>query len=414
MSGNPESVRPPSRAPQRLRDTALYVGAVFFTAVALTNVPAAQDGDSVSDAGALLWLLALGAWVTVFFRRQVPWVTTIAGFVLALFGIEYLLFLFGVYQLLLHARRPALWWIGGGATGVVTLFWVREALTDYGSGLFELEPAPAITVSGITALVSLGVCFGTVAIVSSRKAASAASQQAAEGHNLAAQLGDELARQAERNEIAREIHDGLTNRLALLSMMGGNVERAVDRGDPQAQELARQLQSQSRAALTDLRGLVQDLRTSPTTPPAPRQSMRGVNELISSTRTAGTSIDAVVMLEGMETAPAVLDAAVFRLTQEALTNAVKHAPASPISLYLEASPQFGVRLRVTNALGPAITDAEGAGAGVVGIRERVKALSGEAWIGRHEGEFIVDVTLPWSTADTTSEGMSGPSSTVGA
>lgn len=142
--------------------------------------------------------------------------------------------------------------------------------------------------------------------------------------------------------------------------------------------------------------------------------MRSVGEIISATRSTGTPVDAMVMLDGAAQAPEILDATVYRLVQETLTNAVKHAPGRAVSLYLEAGPATGVRLRVSN---PVVTTADagagkGAGAGLVGIRERAEALQGTVWAGTHQGEFIVDVSLPWTLDDADTPGVSAGDSSL--
>ncbi|WP_061961187.1 sensor histidine kinase [Demequina flava] len=386
----------------RLWDVGLYVIGFFVTTIAVMNVPASWNGDEATDTAALLWIIGLIAWVSVFFRRSHPLIAVIAGAVLALLGAEYLLFLIGVHHVMVAAtpRRRMAW--GAGAAGVVALFWVREALTVWGDqAALETDGGSTgdVVLTGVIALGSLGALYALTAVVVGRRTTEQQRKRADAEHTLATELGDELARQSERSDLAREIHDGLTNRLALVSMMSANVERAIAQGDPRAAELNRELQAQVRNALTDVRALVQDLRTEPAAPPAPRMSMRSVGEIISATRTAGTPVDAIVILDGAADAPDVLDATVYRLVQETLTNAVKHAPGHAVSLYLEAGPTTGVRLRVANPVSPRAdaSAAKGAGAGLVGIRERAAALQGTVWAGEHGGEFIVDVTLPWLT-----------------
>ncbi|WP_161794531.1 sensor histidine kinase [Demequina globuliformis] len=390
---------PLRRSGVRAWDFGLYGLGFLFTVIGLMNLPPAWTNGS-SSMLVLAWALGVGAWVTVFFRRSRPLLVVGAGAVLALIGSEYLLMLIGVYHALVVANRRRQLVLGGAATGIVGLFWLREITTVWGDQAAYAADESALTaaiVSGFVALASLAVTFGLAALSHSQRAADSQRARADTEHTLATQLGDELARQAERSEIAREIHDGLTNKLALVSMMSANVEKAVVQGDPRAPGLARELQGQARLALAELRGLVENLRTEPDSAHAARGSMRTVGEVITATRAAGTPVDAIVILDGAHHAPESLDSAVYRLVQEALTNAVKHAPGRTISLFLEANPTSGVRLRVTNVLAavPHSGDGRGAGAGLVGIRERVTALHGTLWAGPYEGEFIVDVTVPW-------------------
>ncbi|WP_062070318.1 sensor histidine kinase [Demequina sediminicola] len=391
-------VRPTSG--QRAWDVVLYVLGFLVTTIAVMNPPLSWSDGEVSGSAALLWLVSVGAWATVFFRRSNPMVVVVAGGVLALIGTEYLLLLIGLHHAMVAASKERRLWIAGAGVAAVALFWVREATTSWGDEAALATNGGAasdIVLSGVIALASLGATFAFTTVAVGKRATESQRARADAEHTIATQLGDELARQSERSEIAREIHDGLTNRLALLSMMSANVERSVKQGDERAVGLARELQEQARLALTDLRSLVQDLRTEPQAAPTPLKSMRAVGDVISATRAAGTPVDAIVILDGASQAPQILDAAVYRLVQEALTNAVKHAPGRAVSLYLEANPASGVRLRVTNPLvtGTHHGSGRGAGAGLIGIQERVAALQGTVWMGPHEGEFIVDVTVPW-------------------
>lgn len=407
------TVEPSRRVPRfgtrrRAWDLAVFLFGFFSTTLAIANVPRVQVEGSLTDAGVMMWLVSIGAWATVFTRRTRPWLVAGAGLVLAVVGSEYLLFLVGMVHVLLavRGRRRAL--AAGAVVAVVALYWMREVLTPWGGDVFDLDDGSGVSpsmASAAVAIVSLGVTGAVVALSASARATASAQGRVAVEQARAAELGDEVARQAEREEIAREIHDGLTNRLALLAMMGGNVERAVDDADPHARELARQLTTQSREALTDLRGLVQGLRAGPAAPPLPRGSMRQIPALVADVRAAGTTLNSTILLDGTGAAPAALDAAVHRMVQEALTNAVKHAPGSPVSLYLEAAPGTGVRLRVQNPLVPGVDPrlGRGAGTGLLGIGERASALDGTAWTGAHEGDFIVDVTLPWTLEPAVSD-----------
>lgn len=393
-----------SRARRRGWDWALFASGFLVTTLGLTNVPIAEDDSGVTDQGLVIWLVAFAAWVTVFFRRSHPWLVLGAGLMMAVVGVEYLLFLIGVHHVLVAREHPRRWIVGAAAVLMVVLFWLREAFTAWGGGLvilMESDDGDPIVASAVVALASLGIMFIVTALKNSQRTADRQRARADAEQLHADQLRQELVRQAERSRLARDIHDGLTNRLALLSMIGGNVSRAVRSGDPGAATLADQLQAQSRDALTDLRTLVGDLRTTPAGPPSQPASMRSVGDLIVATQSAGTRVDAVVILDSASEASAMLDAAVFRLTQEALTNAVKHAPSRKVALYLSAQPSAGVRLRVTNALTARDSHdvPRGAGAGLVGMRERVSALDGAIWTGPYQGEFIVDIELPWATTD---------------
>jgi signal transduction histidine kinase len=123
--------------------------------------------------------------------------------------------------------------------------------------------------------------------------------------------------------------------------------------------------------------------------------MRALGQLLGEHRAAGAPITAYVVLEDPERASTQFDGAVYRIVQEALTNARKHAPGVAVDVHVQAGPVEGARIRIVNPLAAMGAPLPSGGNGTVGIRERAAALGGTAWIGAHEGCFIVDVTLPW-------------------
>lgn len=388
---------------------ALFMLGALFETVALMNVPgaarppvSATGSPSVTDLGVLLWLLTTVGWVTVFVRRRHPLLVLIAGGVLALVGTSYLLLLIGV----VHAMRR---WprvrvrIGVIAGAIVLLFSAREVFTSWGGALPWVllrdagDPELAAGVASVAiALASLAATFGVVAYTRTRGERDANRDRADREHLRAEALGEQLARQAERERLARDIHDALSHRLSAISLQAGAFEASAATS-PDLGARARTLREQAHASLEDLRGLLGELRMERRDDAPPSLgSMRALGPLLRDVRAGGTVVDAFVMLDDVAEASTVLDTAVYRIVQESLTNALKHAPGSPVSVYVEASAATGVRIRVSNRLRAGGPETPGSRHGIVGIRERAEALGGTAWIGASEGEFIVDVTLPWS------------------
>lgn len=410
-----------NRALQHVVNVLLLTVAVFWLVLATPNVPGALTADGeITDFAAVLWLIGILAWGTVFFRHRLPVVTLGAGLLLAVVGLEYLLLLLGAYHAALTWRPPARTWLAWAVPAAVVLFWVREAFTGFGGALtFFTAAAPnyAVGISAVLACLSLAVTFGLTVLAHTKRQALGERERANVEQTHAARLGEELSRQSERAQIARDIHDNLTNRLALVSMMSGNLEKAVGAGDPDAAGLALDIQAQARHALADLRTLIGDLRTEPSAPASQQASMSSLGDLITATRAAGTKVDALVLINGPYNVHPELDAAVFRLVQEGLTNAVKHAPGETVSLYLDASPANGVRLRISNSLRR--TDVAAAlvgprsGMGLAGMRERVAVFGGTTWTGEHKDEFLIDITIPWHAADAVLPGVPAPTTPGG-
>ncbi|MGY0020449.1 sensor histidine kinase [Streptomyces sp. YJ-C3] len=191
------------------------------------------------------------------------------------------------------------------------------------------------------------------------------------------ELREQAARMAERSAIAAEMHDVLAHRLSLIALHTGVLATKKDAlPDPVVERLSL-LRTTSTEALTDLRDVLGALRTdtsAATDPPAP--ALRDVEEMIGQSRAAGQVIG--TMVEGSpEQAPAAHRLAVYRLVQEALTNARKHAPDAPVHVRVDYGPPATL-IEVTN---PPSTNLHGApavpsGFGLIGLRERVEALGG--------------------------------------
>ena len=395
----------------------LFVCGLLFDTTALLNVPGAvlfpaADGGEVTltDLGTGLFLLVIAAWASVFWRRRVPLLPLIAGGVLALIGTSYVLLLIGVVECI--RRRPERTrLLGAIAIAVVLAFALREATTSWGAALSwfmttrvvaQYEPV-WIAASFIWAAVALATAAGVLVVSLSRARAVRSDERATEEHQRATAehqradaLNEQMVRQAERERIARDMHDALAHRLSVMSLHAGALESASDSGA--TGEMARTVREQARAALQDMRGLIGELRTGPAPGASAPATMRAIGPLLADLRAARVPITAYVVIESPERASAMLDGAVYRIVQEAMTNAVKHAPGALIDVHLHSDPAGGTRIRVVNPLppgGPSGAGAPGGGNGLLGIRERAAALEGQAWIGRHEGTFIVDVTLPW-------------------
>ncbi|MGW2787724.1 sensor histidine kinase [Streptomyces populi] len=191
------------------------------------------------------------------------------------------------------------------------------------------------------------------------------------------ELREQAARMAERSAIAAEMHDVLAHRLSLIALHTGVLATKRDALPEPVIERLSLLRSASTEALTDLRDVLGALRadtSAATDRPAP--ALRDVQEMIGQAQTAGQVID--TMVEGSpEQAPAAHRLAVYRLVQEALTNARKHAPDAPIRVRIDYGPPATL-LEVTN---PPSSNLRGApvvpsGFGLIGLRERVEALGG--------------------------------------
>jgi len=410
---SPNLVAPPGRAAAKRSGVSVALVAIGFVldVAALPNVPGASTFDAAgeittTDLGSTLVLVILGAWITVIWRRRVPLLVLVAGAVLAVIGISYVLLLVGALATG-HRHPHRVGRLAAFTATSVGLFVVREVTTAWGGALpwyftsraeAQFEPAWALA-SIVWAVLSLGVVTVLALLSRTRARAEQSAVRADREHRRADALTEQMVRQAERERIARDMHDALAHRLSVVSLHAGALETAsqASAADGEAAgRIARTVREQTHAALQDMRALIGDLRSSGQVGHASPASMRAIGAMLADLRATGTDVRPYVVIESAERASALLDGAVFRVVQEGLTNAVKHAPRMPIDVFVSVEPRSGARIRISNPLVPqAVSAVPGGANGLIGIRERAAALGGEAWLGAHEGAFIVDVTLPW-------------------
>jgi signal transduction histidine kinase len=213
----------------------------------------------------------------------------------------------------------------------------------------------------------------------------------------AGRAGEE-ARAAERRRIAREMHDVLAHRLSLLSVHAGALEFHPDAPPDEVAAAAGVIRESARSALDELRGVIGVLREdggdSLTQPPQP--TLADLPALVEESRAAGMRLTARIE-PGDAALPAAIGRTAYRIVQEGLTNARKHAPGAAVTLTVEAL-DGGLRVEV-RSLAPvavgAVAAMPGAGTGLIGLAERVSLAGGELEHGVDaEGAFVLRARLP--------------------
>jgi signal transduction histidine kinase len=213
-------------------------------------------------------------------------------------------------------------------------------------------------------------------------------------------LRAERARSAERERIAREMHDVLAHRLSLLSLHAGALEFRPGAPPEEIAATAGVVREAAAAALEELRDVVGVLREgtdSDTRRPQP--TLADLPTLIEESRAAGMRIEAELDLPGSEDPGAGgVGRTAFRVVQEGLTNARKHAPGALVRVRVAAGEDaLSVEVRNPAPLRPAPAPAlPGSGSGLIGIGERVALAGGELRAeGAESGDFVLAATLPW-------------------
>jgi signal transduction histidine kinase len=210
------------------------------------------------------------------------------------------------------------------------------------------------------------------------------------------------ARAGERTRIAREMHDVLAHRLSLVALHAGALAFRTDLTPVQTRETAGIIQANSQRALADLREILGLLRDPEggidATDHRPQPTLGDLGGLLDDERAAGAHITLRSDLDGLDALPASTGRSAYRIVQEGLTNARKHAPDAAVTVELAGRPGTGLDLAVRNPVpvGHRHRDDSDGGFGLVGLAERAAASHGRLEHGlTPDGEFLVRAWLPW-------------------
>jgi signal transduction histidine kinase len=210
----------------------------------------------------------------------------------------------------------------------------------------------------------------------------------------------EQAREAERRRIAREMHDVLGHRISLLSVHAGALEFRPDASAEEVAEAAGVIRATAQAALEELRGVIGVLRDDGDEAPLqrPQPTIAQIPELVDESRVAGMHVDWHVDVAEPSEIPAALGRTAYRVVQEGLTNARKHAPAAGVEVNIHSGPPLTVEVVSRATLGSPLVDTlPGTGTGLVGLAERVALAGGDLEHGPDPaGNFVLRATLPWT------------------
>lgn len=226
-------------------------------------------------------------------------------------------------------------------------------------------------------------------------------------------LGDELTRQREhtaeeqarreiveeRTRIARELHDVVAHSMSVIQVQASTARYRLPDLPADAASEFDDLAATARSSLTEMRRLLGVLRTEDQSAElAPQQGIDDIPALVDSIRRAGVDVGLELVTADVTAAPAGVQIAAFRIVQEALSNAVRHAPGSRISVSVR-SDDTAIRLRVHNAAAtgdPSPSASPSGGHGLRGMRERVALLDGTLEAGPDaDGGWTIAAALPW-------------------
>ena len=240
------------------------------------------------------------------------------------------------------------------------------------------QPAPSAWAAGGLAAWLLLLLAGAELIRNRRAFAQASRQRAIEEQRSAHEAARRQASE-ERLGIARDLHDVVAHSLSLINVQAGVALELMDQRPEQVRTALTSIKQASREALVDVQSVLDSLRRpGEEVPRAPAPSLRDVAELVRRAEATGLSVDVRVTPAAL---PRGVDAAGYRIVQEALTNVVRHADASACSVRI--GPEDGdlvieVEDNGAERPGPSRGGGSGGGRGIRGMTERAAALGGRA------------------------------------
>jgi signal transduction histidine kinase len=371
-------------------DALCFLLGIGFTALAfidatdrnLATVPTAIDA-------ALGVLASLGLWL----RRRWPVGLAVIVGLFAIYSVSAsAVALIAMFTVAVHRRlRTAVLVAAGYAlTSFLTLLVRPDAsLPTWWQGV--------LGVVCVVAVLALGMFVRArrqLALVERERAASEQELRVAQ------------ARQMERNRIAREMHDVLAHRLSLLSLQAGALELWPDAQPAEIARAAGVVRSNAHGALEDLREVIGVLRSArveddPTdgVPEQPQPTLVDLPVLVDESRKSGMQIVLDCEVADLGAVPEAIGRTAFRIVQEGLTNARKHADNAEVSVAVRGAAADGLTVEIRNPwpVGVArMTPIPGAGLGIIGLAERAALTGGRLEHGRTPaGEFRLWTWLPW-------------------
>jgi signal transduction histidine kinase len=299
--------------------------------------------------------------------------------------------------------------------GWVGLFVAIYTVTALGDGHRSLQIVAAgkvvlITVWLVTAELQpfsaagwvffrIGAAVMVAALGESVRTRQALAAEAQERVERAEQTKEEEARRrvdAERLRIAREVHDTVAHAIAVINVQAGVSAHVLDKRPGQARDTLVTIEQTSARALGELRATLGMLRDADHDRRAPTPGLNQVEELAALAREAGLDVKVEVASPPREL-PGTTDHAAYRILQESITNAIRHAGPARVLVSVTYGPSDLELLVADDGHGPRDPGrgAGDAGRGIVGMRERAALLGGELTAGpRPDGGFQMRARLP--------------------
>ncbi|MET7872305.1 sensor histidine kinase [Streptomyces cyaneofuscatus] len=382
------------RARRTVRDWVVDITAFLIAAgIALIALAAIENEGSTPDAVLVVdSVIGAAACCALWFRRR--WPVGLAAALTVLSIVEPVAggaMMVALFSLAVHRPFKPTAIVGAGALIVAPLQpWLRP------------DPETGYLTSVIFGVLLILLVLSWGMVVRSRRQLVLTLRERARRAEAEAELRAEQAQRLAREAIAREMHDVLAHRLTLLSVHAGALEFRPDAPTAEIARAAGVIRDSAHEALQDLREIIGVLRGPGDTGEGerPQPTLATLDGLIDESRRAGMKVTVDQRVAAPEDAPAATGRTVYRIAQECLTNARKHAPGTEVTVTVTGGPGDGLTIEVAN---PAPTEpferVPGSGQGLIGLTERATLAGGRLEHGpTPDGGFVVRARLPWPAA----------------
>jgi len=368
-------------------DLTLFLCAAGFGMLAL----AAVDADRTTPDGVVLAdsLLGAAACCALWARRR--WPVAVASALTVLSAVEPVAaeaMLIALFSLAVHRPFRPVALVGAVALVVAPV-----------QPMLRPDPATSFVASTVIGVLLVLLVLSWGMVVRSRRRLVVSLRERARRAETEAALRAEQAQRLAREAIAREMHDVLAHRLTLLSVHAGALEFRPDAPPAEIGRAAGVIRDSAHDALQDLREIIGVLRAPGEGDEGnrPQPTLVTLDALIEESRSAGMEVTLDNTVTDPAQAPAATGRTVYRIAQEALTNARKHAPGAPVRVTVAGGPGDGLAVEVGNpAPAEPFAPVPGSGQGLIGLTERANLAGGSLDHGpRPDGGFTVRARLPW-------------------
>ncbi|MFE9168784.1 sensor histidine kinase [Streptomyces kebangsaanensis] len=292
-----------------------------------------------------------------------------------------------LFSLAVHRPFRYVAWTGGAALALIPV-------------VCRWRPDPDLTYAGavvFSVLLTLSA-IGWGMFVRSKRQLVLSLRDRARRAETEARLRAEQAQRLAREAIAREMHDVLAHRLTLLSVHAGALEFRPGAPQEEVARAAGVIRESAHEALQDLREIIGVLRAGdPDDAGRPQPTLAALDALVAESREAGMKVTLTSTVTDPAAVPAALGRTAYRIAQEALTNARKHAPGTEVTVTVTGAPGEGLGIHVRNpAPEHEAPHVPGSGQGLIGLTERAGLAGGTLEHGpAPDGGFEVRGRLPW-------------------